>query len=250
MSTNAILFDQTLCIGCKACEQGCQAEHDQSLHTATKLDHDSFTWVEDLGDDRYTRHLCMSCKHPTCVSVCPVAALVKHDEGPVTWDAKRCIGCRYCMMACPFTIPTYEWNSVNPRIRKCDMCVHRVTEGLPTACASICPTGATNFGDRDAMLAEAHRRLEADPEKYAGQVYGEVEAGGTCVLMLLSSDPATAGLPSTVPHEDLPELTWNVLEKLPQIIPVWGVFLGGMSWLTSRKNEISHKENDRGTDHE
>jgi len=246
MSTNAILFDQSLCIGCKACEQACQSEHDQRLHTVTKLDHESFTWVEDLGDKHFIRHLCMNCVHPTCVSVCPVASLQKNELGPVTWEADRCIGCRYCMMACPFEIPTYEWYEVNPRIRKCDMCVHRVVEGFPTACASICPTGATNYGDHNDMLKEAHRRIKANPGAYSGQVYGEHEAGGTAVLMLLAKDPAASNLPANVPTEELPELTWTVLEKLPQIIPIWGVFLGGMSWLTSRKNEISagSKEDD------
>jgi len=157
-------------------------------------------------------------------------------------------------MACPFQIPTYEWRSPNPRVRKCDMCVHRVTKDLPTACASICPTGATNFGKRDAMLAEAHRRLEKYPNRYTGEVYGEKEAGGTGVLMLLSRSAAENDLPSNVPQHDMPHLTWTVLEKLPQIIPVWGAFLGGMYWLGNRKNAVaSHEHHDHqegGRDHE
>jgi formate dehydrogenase iron-sulfur subunit len=247
MSKYALLFDQSLCIGCGACEQACQAEHDQPPHEVEKLDHQSFTWVEDLGDDQYTRHLCMSCEDPACVSVCPVAALEKHAEGPVTWDASRCMGCRYCMMACPFGVPTYEWYSANPRIRKCDMCVHRVTKDLPTACASICPTGATNFGTREAMLKEAKRRLAKYPDRYVGEIYGEREAGGTSVLMLLGHKPAESGLPGNVPGKDMPHLTWAVLEKLPQIIPVWGVFLGGMYWLGARKDAVANAENgDKG----
>ncbi len=242
MSTYALLFDQSLCIGCGACEQACQSEHDQRPHKPDKLDHDSFTWVEDLGHDQYARHLCMSCENPTCVSVCPVGALEKNSLGPVTWDAKKCIGCRYCMMACPFEIPKYEWHEPNPRIRKCDMCVHRVTKGMPTACASICPTGATNFGTREAMLKEAHRRLKKYPERYTGEVYGEKEAGGTGVLMLLTKSPSESDLPDNVPQHDMPHLTWNVLEKLPQIIPVWGAFLGGMYWLGNRKNEVAAHE--------
>ncbi len=246
MSKYALLFDQSLCIGCGACEQACQAEHDQSPHRPDKLDHESFTWVEDLGNDQYARHLCMSCEDPTCASVCPVAALEKSEFGPVTWDAKKCIGCRYCMMACPFQIPTYEWFERNPRIRKCDMCVHRVTKDMPTACASVCPTGATNFGERDAMMAEAKRRLAKNPELYQGSIYGEEEAGGTCVLMLLTNTVEESGLPSNVPHEDLPHLTWTVLEKLPAIIPVWGAFLGGMLWLGSRKEAVAAAENENG----
>jgi formate dehydrogenase iron-sulfur subunit len=150
------------------------------------------------------------------------------------------------MMACPFEIPTYEWNSVNPRIRKCDMCIHRVSKGLPTACASICPTGATNFGLRDVMLKEAKRRLAKHPERYTGEIYGELEAGGTGVLMLLSKPAAQSGLPDNVPQHTMPHLTWTVLEKLPQIIPVWGAFLGGMYWLGARKEAVAESErNDR-----
>lgn len=251
MSRYALLFDQSRCIGCAACEQACQAEHDQPIHKADRLDARSFTWVEDLGNDQYTRHMCMSCEHPTCVSVCPVAALEKKEEGPVVWDGSRCMGCRYCMMACPFGVPAYEWDSANPRVRKCDMCVHRLTGGLPTACASICPTGATAWGERGAMLAEARRRLVRDPDMYVGGIYGEREAGGTSVLMLLGHAVEESGLPSNVPEQDMPHLTWQVLEKLPQVIPVWGAFLGGMYWLGNRKDEVARAERDaRENDHE
>lgn len=242
MSIYGLLFDQTMCIGCGACEQACQAEHDQEPHEVTRLDDNSYNWVEDLGDDVFSRHFCMSCEDPTCVSVCPVAAFTKTELGPVIWDASKCMGCRYCMLGCPFEIPKFEWYSRNPRIAKCDMCIHRVSERLPTACASICPTGATTFGLREDLLREAHRRLDEDPERYTGRIYGEYEAGGTAVLMLLSRDPAASGLPANVPQESLPHLTWNILEKLPQVIPVWGVFLGGMYWLTSRKNDVAEIE--------
>lgn len=245
MSIYGLLFDQTKCIGCGACEQACQAEHDQEPHEVTKLDDKSYNWVEGLGDDVFTRHFCMSCEDPTCVSVCPVAAFTKTDLGPVTWDESKCMGCRYCMMACPFEIPKFEWYSPNPKIQKCDMCIHRLSERKPTACASICPTGATTFGLREDLLREAHRRVNEDPDRYNGRVYGEHEAGGTSVLMLLSKDPAASGLPANVPQGTLPHLTWTVLEKLPQIIPVWGVFLGGMYWLTDRKNSVADLDETR-----
>ncbi len=215
MSLKGLLYDQSRCIGCKACEQACQVEHGQPPHEATALNADSFNWVQQLPGGAYQRHLCMHCLTPTCVSVCPVAALRKTAEGPVVWEASLCMGCRYCMMACPFGIPKYEWHSVNPRIRKCDMCVHRVSKGLDTGCASICPTGAT--------------------------VFGEAEAGGTGVLMLLTRSAKENGLPTNVPKDALPQLTWKVLVKLPVIIPVWAIFLGGMYWLTERKNEIAHE---------
>ena len=200
MSVYGLLFDQTKCIGCGACEQACQAEHDQEPHEVTALDNRSYNWVQDLGDGVYTRHFCMNCEDPTCVSVCPVAAFTKSELGPVVWDGSKCMGCRYCMMACPFEIPKFEWYSSNPKIEKCDMCIHRVSERRPTACASICPTGATTFGLREDLHREAHRRLHDHPDRYLGGLYGEREAGGTAVMMLLSKDPAHSGLPANVPQ--------------------------------------------------
>ena len=244
MAGYGILFDQSLCIGCKACEQACQAEHDQPPHVASRLDEQSFNWVREAGRGAFTRRFCMHCLDPTCVSVCPVAALQKTADGPVIYLPQRCMGCRYCMMACPFGIPKYEWHSVNPRVRKCDMCVHRVSKGRETACASICPTGATIFGRRDALVEEAHRRIKAAPSTYAGGLYGEREAGGTAVLLLLAVSRGESGLPSAVPEDPLPKLTWSVLEKLPRIIPVWAVFLGGLYWLTLRKREVARAERD------
>ncbi len=247
MTSYGLLFDQSRCVGCRACEQACQAEHNQPPHEVARLDERSYTWVETVSAGVYQRHLCMSCLEPTCASVCPVAALQKTPEGPVVWNAERCLGCRYCIMACPFSVPRYEWHNPNPRVQKCDMCVHRVSQGRETACASICPTGATQFGRRDDLLAEAGRRHTAAPGRYADGVYGTRQAGGTAVLMLLSRPAAEVGLPAQVPEDPLPRLTWNVLSKLPRIIPLWAAFLGGMYWLTERKNTIS--DHQRGEDH-
>jgi len=239
-SVYGLLYDQSKCVGCKACEYACQSEHDQPLHDAVKLDQDTFNWVQSVGKDTYQRHMCMHCENPTCASVCPVAALQKTHQGPVIWIASICMGCRYCMMACPFSIPKYQWHSVNPQVRKCDMCFpKRVSKGEQTACASICPMGATTFGYRKDLLEEAKRRVKADPKTYTGVLFGEEEAGGTGVLMLLTKSAAENGLPTNVPKDELPNLTWKVLEKLPVIIPVWAVFLGGMYWLTDRKNELA-----------
>jgi len=240
-SIYGLLFDQTRCIGCKACEQACQVEHGQSPHEATKLDQDTYNWVQEIGKESFHRHMCMHCEDPTCASVCPVAALQKTHQGPVIWVASRCLGCRYCMMACPFMIPKYEWHSVNPKVRKCDLCVHRVSKEKETACASICPTGATIFGFRKDLLKEAERRIRTEPAKYAGGIMGDDEVGGTSVLMLLAQSPAQSGLPANLPTTAMPGLTWKVLEKLPRIIPIWAVFLGGMYWLTERKNDLARK---------
>ncbi len=167
--SKAILYDATLCIGCKSCERACAernhlpytvaiaAEGMQSAHKLT---------VILTHSDKFMRRLCMNCLDPTCASVCPVAALRKTSDGPVVYDESRCIGCRYCMMACPFGVPKYEWNSVLPRVRKCDMCADRLAAGQQTACAEACPTGATKFGERDALIAEARDRMAKNPGQY------------------------------------------------------------------------------------
>ena len=117
-------------------------------------------------DDKFMRRLCMHCEHPACASVCPVGAFHKTKEGPVVYDVWKCIGCRYCMVACAFTQPKYEWRSLNPRVRKCIMCPDRVVAGKQTACAEICPTGATKFGDRDDLIKEAQDRIRQNPSNY------------------------------------------------------------------------------------
>ena len=117
-------------------------------------------------DDKFMRKLCMNCEDPACASVCPVGALKKTALGPVTYDKHKCMGCRYCMAACPFGVPKYEWNKAVPGVRKCIMCAPRVAAGKPTACAEVCPTGATKFGDREELLKEARKRIQDNPGNY------------------------------------------------------------------------------------
>jgi Fe-S-cluster-containing dehydrogenase component len=149
----------------------------------------------------YVKVQCMHCQDPACVSACPTGALTKHESGAVRYDVSRCIGCRYCMLACPFQIPAYEYHeAVTPRVRKCTFCLDRVAEDrVQPACASICPEEAIMFGRRSDVIAEAHRRIEADPARYERRVYGETEVGGTCWLYL-------SGVPfEQLGFQDLPD---------------------------------------------
>ena len=164
MASKAILYDGTLCIGCRACEEACSKkwglDYSQSIAAEEKLSERKVTAVVTRGE-KFARRLCMHCVEPTCASVCPVGALRKTALGPVVYDEDRCMGCRYCMLACPFQVPAYEWSKVLPKVRKCDMCYQRQVAGKPTACSEACPTGATKTGDRDALIAEAKQRLVA-----------------------------------------------------------------------------------------
>jgi formate dehydrogenase iron-sulfur subunit len=193
--------------------------------------------VEEIGGAN-VRRLCFHCVEPTCVSVCPVSALRKTDAGPVLYDAERCIGCRYCVMACPFGVPKYQWDRPIPVMGKCILCAGRVAAGLPTACAQVCPTGATLFGDRATLLVEAHARIAAVPGTYVDHVYGETEAGGTSVLMVSGVPFEQLGLKTNLPRQPLPLLTWQVLSKIPSYVAVAGACLFGIHWITKRRDEV------------
>jgi formate dehydrogenase iron-sulfur subunit len=188
------------------------------------------------------RRLCMNCAQPACASVCPVGALRKTGIGPVIYDEKRCIGCRYCMAACPFSVPKYEWGKLLPRIRKCTMCADRVAAGQQTACAQICPTGATKFGERDDLIREAQQRIRDDPAKYVQHIYGLTEVGGTSVLLLSSVPFAQFGYRAELSDDPLPMLTYRALSGIPDIVSVGGILLAGVWWITHRREEVAAAE--------
>jgi formate dehydrogenase iron-sulfur subunit len=244
----AILFDSTLCIGCGACYNACK-EKNGLPQTASdfrrdNLSADTYT-VVNRRNGRFVRRMCMHCEDPTCASVCPVGALTKTSLGPVTYDASKCMGCRYCMQACPFNVPQYEWDdSITPRVRKCDMCRDRIAANLPTACASVCPTGATKFGGRDELIEEAKLRIRENPDKYVDHIYGLKEVGGTSVLLLSAVPFETLGYRADLSTEPLPLLTWSVLHQLPKVVGVGGVLMSGIWWITSRRTEVQRAERD------
>ena len=243
--SKAILYDSTLCVGCKACEGACAERwglpYNDQVAAEEKISAHKLTAIETHGD-KYSRRLCMHCADPTCASVCPVGALHKTALGPVVYDADKCMGCRYCMQACPFQVPAYEWNARLPKVRKCNMCYERQMKGEPTACTAACPTGATVCGDRDALVAEAKKRLADKPEGYYQRIYGIQEVGGTSVLYLSSVPFEQIGLRTKLPNESLPKLTWNVLELVPDIVSTGSVLLGGVWWITTRRAEVAKAE--------
>jgi len=247
-----MLSDLTKCIGCGWCQQACD-EWNQLAAKSNCLENDpeslsANTWTvvqhQDMqqggGSQRvYVKRQCMHCLKPACVSACPVGALQKLEEGPVTYDASRCIGCRYCMVACPFGVPKFEWEAALPKICKCSFCADRQEEGLAPACAAACPTGALLFGDRDALIVEARTRIQNEPERYENHIYGETEIGGTSWLYL-----------SPVPFQDVgfPALKRESVTELSEAIAVYGTpsmalgvaaLLGGVHyWFGRRQGTI------------
>lgn len=246
--SKAILYDSTLCIGCKACEQACAARwslpYGDKIAAEEKISAHKLTTIETHGQ-HFSRKLCMNCAQPACASVCPVGAIQKTALGPVVYDASKCIGCRYCMQACPFQVPAYEWSSRLPRMRKCDMCYERQSRGQVTACADACPVGATKNGDRDDLIAEARKRIAEKPDQYYHAIYGLQEAGGTSVFYLSAVPFEQIGLRANVPHQPLPDYTWRVLELIPDVVSTGGVLLGGIWWITHRRAEVAKAEGGR-----
>lgn len=233
----AILFDSTLCIGCEACAAACKEKNNLPATVDPKLT--AYTWtIVEQRNTAFIRRMCMHCESPTCASVCPVEAFRKEPNGPVLYDASRCIGCRYCIMACPFGVPKYQWDRTVPIVQKCTMCPDRIAAGKAPACAAVCPTGATMFGDRDELIREARTRIWASPKNYVPRIYGVEEVGGTSVLMLSSVPFAGLGLRTDLPLAPLPMLTWRVLSKIPDFVVVGGALLYGIWWITNRRTKV------------
>jgi formate dehydrogenase iron-sulfur subunit len=176
------------------------------------------------------------------VSACPVAALHKTPRGSVVYDASRCLGCRYCMIACPFGVPKYEWSKAFPLVRKCTGCYSRIKEGLQPACATACPT-AISYGTRGAMIKEAEKRLKNRPARYHQAIYGKDEAGGTSILYLTHRPLDELGF-KPVTKRSLPSYTWQALRLVPGIFLTVGGGLSLLSWFTHRKERLKREQDD------
>ncbi len=250
MKQKALLIDFTKCIGCGSCMEACASQNNLTPPTPdmTDLSANNYTVVKRYKNTFYRRQ-CMHCNDPTCASVCPVGAFTKHSNGAVTYDAAKCMGCRYCMEACPFKVPTYEWSEPFPKVRKCILCFDRIESGERTACAWVCPTGATRFGNRDSLIELAEYLIKNNKEKYVDHIYGMDEAGGTTVLLLSGVPFEELGLPTNLGKKSLPELTGRVLNMIPSIAITAGILLGGIWWVINRRVDVE-KHNEKEHRHE
>ena len=261
--SKAMLIDTTRCIGCRACQVACKSWHELEGKPTTFSD----TWSNPrfMDSRNYTRVIfrevakgdnlnwyfikrqCMHCLDPACESVCPVGALVKLKEGPVVYDDGKCIGCRYCMMACPFQVPKFQWESAVPLVRKCDFCADRLQAGLNPSCTATCPTGTLIYGERADLLKEAHRRLGAHPDKYYPEVYGEKIVGGTSVLYLTPVSFTELELDHRGFRTDLGNVPYGLygrewMSKVPWVALTVGGLAVGIHYLNQRRAAVKAQE--------
>ena len=236
--SKALLIDITKCIGCQQCSVACKAGHKQPGDPEPTLSATAFTVIEPRGE-KFVRRLCMHCEDPSCASVCPVGAIVKTAQGAVRYDGSKCIGCRYCMIACPFSVPKYEWSKLAPYVTKCDMCAERVLAGKQTLCAEACPTGATTFGDREDLLMEAHKRIVENPGTYVPRIYGEKEVGGTSVFYISDVPFEQLGFIEPPMNQPMPTLSAAALGEVPTVVTIGGSLLAGLYWFTQRRREVA-----------
>lgn len=247
----AILTDTTKCTGCFRCVDACvEINHlGPDVHYPWRQDDGlngaRYCSVIQAPGDSSVRLQCRHCLEPACVAACPVGALHRTEEGPVVYDRDICMGCRYCMMACPYQIPRYMWEASVPYISKCTMCYQAMRRGDidQPACTKACPEEATVFyRSRGEAIAEARRRIAADPGRYfKDRIWGEHEVGGTSVLYISDVDlDFLAGGPKPLPEEPFPTYTERILETVPgTFVAVSAVMAGTFLFLRRRDRVMS-----------
>ncbi|MBF0210885.1 MAG: 4Fe-4S dicluster domain-containing protein [Desulfamplus sp.] len=273
-----VLHDITKCIGCRKCEQACNEintmpvpekpfddlsileKERRTTSTAHTVVNKFISSVPNSSNNveqnkningdvsgnsiaLYVKKQCNHCLEPACASACFVKAFKKDKTGAVTYDASLCVGCRYCMVACSFNIPTYEYDEpLTPRVMKCTLCLPLIQEGKLPACVQICPREALIFGERTELIKQARMRIQQHPDKYVDHIYGEHEMGGTSWLYLSPVSFSEVGMREDLGTNSAPELTAGALSAVPIVVGLWPVLLTGVYAISKRKEKIAQEE--------
>jgi len=259
-----VLVDTTVCIGCRNCEWACKKAHDlpardldsyadkSVFKQMRRPDKSALTVVnqyekeKEINSPINVKVQCMHCDHPACVSACIVGAFSKQENGSVVWDTSKCIGCRYCMVACPFQVPSFEYNkALDPEIRKCDFCFERTAKGLLPACVDICPVEALTYGPRSELIKIAREKIKKYPEKYIDYIYGENEVGGTAWLYLAGQDLAKSKALPNLGTKPAPGVSESIQHGIfAYFVPPASLYalLAGIMWLNKKKKDSGGEE--------
>ncbi len=244
-----VLVDTTRCIGCNTCTSACAEANGlpepKDLDTVTDTSTDQWTVIKRYQTSRgevTVKRQCMHCVLPACSSACLTSAMKKTPEGPVVWRGSKCMGCRYCMVSCPFDAPKFEYNSAVPRIRKCVMCADRIKKGGSPACVENCPEEALTFGRRSELIETAHKRIAEKPDQYVAHVYGEREAGGTSWMYLAGVPFDQIGFRKDMGETAYPMLTTGFLYNVPAVLTLVPPLLLALSKVSERKSEAEHRD--------
>ena len=254
-----VLTDTTRCIGCRSCEKACDEAHglevpdienDEALATTRTTSEKQWTVVNRYETEKgevFVKKQCMHCWQPACTSACLTNAMYKTKDGPVIWRPNKCMGCRFCMVSCPFEIPKFEYFNWNPKIQKCNMCWERLEKGKKPACVEACPTDTLMYGMKRDLMEIARVRVYNHPTKYVHKIYGEHEVGGTGWLYLSAGPFDQIGFRMDLGVTPYPEYTKDFLYAVPVIFFGFPALLLGLSLLADRTTNESKKE---GEDHE
>ena len=254
-----MLTDLSLCIGCRKCEEACKTANnlppidvpleDQAIFkTERRTDAENHTVVNRYATGNaakpftFVKKQCMHCDEPACAAACLVGAFTKSPEGAVLYNKDVCLGCRYCMIACPFSIPAYEYfDAASPEVKKCTLCFERTENGDIPACAEICPTEAITFGRRSELIEMAREKIRNTPGKYQDHIYGLAEAGGTSWLYISEQPFEELGFPAGIGSKPYAEYTRSFLSMVPVVFVVWPALLAG-TYAFSRNRVDDHEK--------
>ena len=248
-----VLHDSTKCIGCRKCEEACNTVNELGkpdtpfddltvLENKRRTDEDVYTVVNKFGGV-FAKIQCNHCQEPACASACFVKAFKKDKTGAVIYDESLCVGCRYCMVACPFNVPAYTYNDpLTPKVTKCTLCHPLISEGKLPGCVEICPKEALVFGKRADLINLAWKRITEKPDNYIRHVYGEHEMGGTSWLYIAGVPFEQIGMREDLGTTSAPELTAGALASVPIVVGLWPVLLTGVYAIAKRRDKIAKEE--------